>query len=102
MNFANILGIITTITELIVPGHPTCSVTGQVYNETELPILKVRLKDIKYLEERGGNPKDYEEFKFQMEKENINKRVSSGEISPRRPYDPIISANITERLYLEV
>lgn len=65
MNFANILGIITTITELIVPGHPTCSVTGQVYNETEL-------------------------------------HISSGEISPRRPYDPIISANITERLYLEV
>ena len=64
MNISKVLSVIATITELLVPGHPTCKIAGQLANDTDtLPIVTLRLKDLQYIEELGGDPYEYLKYK---------------------------------------
>ena len=92
MNLANVLSILASITEILVPGHPTCKVAGQLANNNEtLPILRLRLKDLQSLEETAGDPYEYLEYK----KVYQDKLVALGMLPMTSPYPYDNGVNMT-------
>jgi len=96
MNLAHILSILAGITEILVPGHPTCKVSGELTNKNDtLPILRLRLKDLQSLEETAGDPSEYLEYKKEYQKVHRDKLVALGMLPIASPYPSDNAVNMT-------